>query len=133
MRKEQTVSFSNYFAGLDPAGPFFEGLDEEVRLNPSDAGFVDVVHSNGKPLMDGGAGMFAPCGHVDFYPNGGKQQPGCPNPFLKSITDVLKFDFEGKCFILITRQLACYSCHSKFPSPTLSGFFFYFICCVSQS
>lgn len=36
------------------------------------AKFVDVIHTNG-----GQKGTFDPCGHVDFYPNGGKTQPGC--------------------------------------------------------
>ncbi|XP_067950527.1 inactive pancreatic lipase-related protein 1-like [Watersipora subatra] len=63
-------------SGLDPAGPFYEGKDDRVRLNPRNAKFVDVTHSNGKPLTSGGAGLFAPSGHVDFYPNGGQSQPG---------------------------------------------------------
>lgn len=33
--------------GLDPAAVGFEGFPEMVRLDPSDAGFVDVIHSNG--------------------------------------------------------------------------------------
>lgn len=54
-----------------------------VRLDPSDAEFVDVIHTDGKNpfLFDGtiipGYGMTQPCGHVDFYPNNGKDQPGC--------------------------------------------------------
>lgn len=32
--------------GLDPAGPYFEGTPPEVRLDPTDADFVDVIHSN---------------------------------------------------------------------------------------
>ena len=32
--------------GLDPAGPYFEGTPPEVRLDPTDANFVDVIHSN---------------------------------------------------------------------------------------
>lgn len=35
-----------FFLGLDPAGPYFEGTPPEVRLDPSDASFVDVIHSN---------------------------------------------------------------------------------------
>lgn len=34
------------FLGLDPAGPYFEGTPPMVRLDPTDAEFVDVIHSN---------------------------------------------------------------------------------------
>ncbi|KAL1516979.1 hypothetical protein ABEB36_000804 [Hypothenemus hampei] len=61
--------------GLDPAGPLFEWphmeyLDEV--LDPSDADFVDVIHTNG-----GRIAMITPAGHLDYYPNGGEKQPGC--------------------------------------------------------
>ncbi|XP_058044082.1 pancreatic lipase-related protein 2-like isoform X2 [Ahaetulla prasina] len=63
-------------SGLDPAAIGFEGFPEMVRLDPSDAGFVDVIHSNGArfPL---GLGMFNATGDMDFYPNGGKLMVGC--------------------------------------------------------
>ncbi len=50
-----------------------------MRIDPSDAKFVDVIHSNGDDIFSGGFGMRLSCGHVDFYPNGGQQQPGCPS------------------------------------------------------
>lgn len=60
--------------GLDPALPgihIFSSL--ETRLDPSDAMFVDVIHSCGGVL-----GYFQPLGHADYYPNGGTAvQPGC--------------------------------------------------------
>jgi hypothetical protein len=58
---------------LDPAGLNFENFDAKVRIDPSDAKFVDVIHTNGDNLLTGNFGMQMPCGHVDFYPNGGKQ------------------------------------------------------------
>ncbi|XP_063229930.1 pancreatic lipase-related protein 2-like [Bacillus rossius redtenbacheri] len=63
--------------GLDPAAPHFAGTAPEVRLDPSDADFVDVIHSDTSKFITGGFGMSEPCGHVDFYPNGGENQPGC--------------------------------------------------------
>lgn len=39
--------FFPLYLGLDPAAFGFEGFPEMVRLDPSDAGFVDVIHSNG--------------------------------------------------------------------------------------
>ncbi|XP_077498489.1 pancreatic triacylglycerol lipase-like [Amblyomma americanum] len=66
--------------GLDPAQPFFEGMPPTVRLDPSDAEFVDAIHSDAKrfvfPILVG-LGMFDPVGRIDFYPNGGVTQPGC--------------------------------------------------------
>ncbi|EEC05256.1 alpha/beta hydrolase, putative [Ixodes scapularis] len=32
--------------GLDPAGPYFFHMPPQVRLDPSDAAFVDVIHSD---------------------------------------------------------------------------------------
>ncbi|GLH06117.1 Phospholipase A1 1 [Gryllus bimaculatus] len=63
--------------GLDPAEPYFQGLPPFVRLDPSDANFVDVIHTDGKSIFLLGYGMSQPCGHLDFYPNNGKEQPGC--------------------------------------------------------
>ena len=36
-----------YFIGLDPAGPYFDNTDPSVRLDPTDARFVDVIHTDG--------------------------------------------------------------------------------------
>lgn len=42
------------FSGMDPAGPLFERYAEQVRLDPSDAKFVDVIHSDALPIEDAG-------------------------------------------------------------------------------
>ncbi|XP_078245727.1 pancreatic lipase-related protein 3 isoform X1 [Pogona vitticeps] len=64
--------------GLDPAGPLFHDTPAEVRLDPSDAQFVDVIHTNkGRLFFDFASGINQPCGHLDFYPNGGERMPGC--------------------------------------------------------
>lgn len=59
--------------GLDPAGPYFYNEHAEVRLDKSDAKFVDAIHTEA-----GGFGMENRSGHIDFYPNGGRKQRGCP-------------------------------------------------------
>lgn len=60
--------------GLDPALPSFDHFkDADQRLDFTDAQFVDIIHT-----CAGTLGLFAPIGHVDFYPNGGTPtQPGC--------------------------------------------------------
>jgi pancreatic triacylglycerol lipase len=58
--------------GLDPADPFFQGMPEFVRLDPSDAKFVDVIHTDARSIFFleiPGYGMSQPCGHLDFYPS----------------------------------------------------------------
>ena len=51
-----------------------------------DAAMVDIIHTNGGPIIDGCLALSEPLGHADFYPNGGKHQvpawpsihqPGC--------------------------------------------------------
>ncbi|KAM8924745.1 pancreatic lipase-related protein 2-like [Pelodytes ibericus] len=64
--------------GLDPAEPYFQGTPAEVRLDPSDAAFVDAIHTDSSPLiLNLGYGMSQLVGHFDFFPNGGEQMPGC--------------------------------------------------------
>ncbi|XP_070536523.1 pancreatic triacylglycerol lipase-like [Ptychodera flava] len=63
--------------GLDPAGPGFEGNDPADRIDETDADFVDIIHTDADPLYELGFGIWQECGDVDFYPNGGKNQPGC--------------------------------------------------------
>jgi pancreatic triacylglycerol lipase len=63
--------------GMDPASPYFANTEELVRLDPSDAKFVDVVHSDASMFVEGGFGIKQSIGHIDFYPNGGDNQPKC--------------------------------------------------------
>ncbi|CAG5087992.1 Oidioi.mRNA.OKI2018_I69.PAR.g11694.t1.cds [Oikopleura dioica] len=65
--------------GMDPAGPTFEKTTKEVRIDYTDATFVQIIHTNGGDEDAGFLGMNAAFGHADFYPNGGVRQPGCNN------------------------------------------------------
>ncbi|BES94719.1 Lipase [Nesidiocoris tenuis] len=58
--------------GLDPAMPLFFSSNPGERLSKDDGKFVDVVHTN--MFMQG---HYSALGHVDFYMNGGMNQPGC--------------------------------------------------------
>ncbi|XP_055535515.1 pancreatic triacylglycerol lipase-like [Wyeomyia smithii] len=77
--------------GMDPAEPMFSDTDPIVRLDSSDAKFVDIVHTDSTPWVErwprpGGLGMYQAIGHVDFYPNGGSNQVGCNDPMEKFIS-----------------------------------------------
>ncbi|XP_024862113.1 lipase member H-like isoform X2 [Kryptolebias marmoratus] len=97
--------------GLDAAGPGFNGKGLEDRLDPTDAQFVDVLHTDIDFL-----GYREPLGHIDFYANGGTDQPGCPKTILSG-TSYFKCDHQrsvrlfldtvtGKCS---TRAFPCSS------------------------
>lgn len=115
--------------GLDPVEASFQGTPEEVRLDPSDADFVDVIHTDAAPLIpflgkpnDALAASMCHCvltkraphyekliaipnisgfgtkqlmGHLDFFPNGGEEMPGCKKNALSQIVD-LDGIWEGK-------------------------------------
>ena len=84
-------------SGLDPAGPFYKGLNyTEARLWHTDAKFVDVIHTDAQPLIKFGMGMYETCGHVDIYPNGGRTQPGCgdqENDEIPIIGEIVEYVF----------------------------------------
>ncbi|XP_023235945.1 pancreatic lipase-related protein 2-like [Centruroides sculpturatus] len=63
--------------GLDPAGPYFHNVSRHVRLDASDAMFVDIIHTNAAESIFKGLGTNEMIGHVDFFPNGGHNNPGC--------------------------------------------------------
>lgn len=52
--------------GLDPALPLFGNRDDSQRIDPSDAVFVDVIHTS-MGYLPGGLAFTEPRGHVDFY------------------------------------------------------------------
>uniref|UniRef100_A0A2P2I6H1 Pancreatic lipase-related protein 2-like n=2 Tax=Hirondellea gigas TaxID=1518452 RepID=A0A2P2I6H1_9CRUS len=65
--------------GLDPAHPYHNLLEPVTYLDRSDALFVDIIHSDnttilGFPLT---VGIMDAIGHLDYYPNGGGNHPGC--------------------------------------------------------
>lgn len=71
-------------SGMDPAELAFTETNPIVRLDVTDAKFVDIVHSDATPFVPKiGLGLFEPIGHLDFYPNGGFNQPGCDQTLRK--------------------------------------------------
>ncbi|KAK1164314.1 inactive pancreatic lipase-related protein 1-like [Acipenser oxyrinchus oxyrinchus] len=75
--------------GLDPAEPYFQNTPAEVRLDPTDALFVDVIHTDASCLIPSvGLGMMQAAGHLDFYPNGGEYMPGCSKNMLSTVLDL---------------------------------------------
>ncbi|KAM7397949.1 hypothetical protein PAMA_006019 [Pampus argenteus] len=80
---------------LDPAGPLFTGNPPEKRLDATDAQFVDVLHTDIDAL-----GFREPLGHIDFYANGGTDQPGCPKTILSG-TAYFKCDHQRSVFLYL--------------------------------
>ncbi|KAG8189510.1 hypothetical protein JTE90_008472 [Oedothorax gibbosus] len=77
-------TLSNTIA-LDPAAPYFQNMPPSVRLDTTDADFVDVIHTDSASSKFLALGMSQAVGHVDFYPNNGMSQPGCSFQSIYSV------------------------------------------------
>ncbi|KAK0094963.1 hypothetical protein PV326_009558 [Microctonus aethiopoides] len=96
--------------GLDPASPCY-GIpvlkSAEGRLDPTDAKFVDVIHTN-----KGVYGMLQTCGHADFFPNGGgAPQPGCAGIDQDSCSHQKVTDYMLES-IVYPRKFPAFQCDS---------------------
>ncbi|XP_059488115.1 pancreatic lipase-related protein 2-like isoform X2 [Neocloeon triangulifer] len=119
---------------LDPACPCFSMLSRDLRVDPEDAEFVDVIHTNGRDKYS--LGLMTPVGDVDFYPNGGQEQPACGvksfwlrpfkllfssicshaaavDYFIESITAAAKCRFWGKPWKLFGNRTESDACPGK--------------------
>ncbi|CAF1180353.1 unnamed protein product [Rotaria sordida] len=96
-------------SGLDPTGPYFENTDPAVRLDPTDALFVDVIHTDGAHNLLLGLGSLQRMGHVDFFPNDGVDQPNCsrtPGKILNLILQLGTMNIEGFLVTSLCSHLA---------------------------
>uniref|UniRef100_A0A8B9QD05 Lipase domain-containing protein n=1 Tax=Apteryx owenii TaxID=8824 RepID=A0A8B9QD05_APTOW len=97
--------------GLDPAGPLFSQEPPEGRLYHTDAQFIDVIHTDIDAL-----GFRKPLGTIDFYPNGGMDQPGCPRTVFSGF-QYFKCDHQRSVFLFLSSlksecNITAYPCDS---------------------
>ncbi|NXC48684.1 LIPH Lipase, partial [Penelope pileata] len=97
--------------GLDPAGPSFTREPPEGGLDHTDAQFVDVIHTDTDVL-----GFKGPLGNIDFYPNGGMDQPGCPQTVFSGF-QYFKCDHQRSVFLFLSSlkrkcNITAYPCDS---------------------
>ncbi|KAB0800003.1 hypothetical protein PPYR_07883 [Photinus pyralis] len=101
--------------GLDPTGSVFFGAPIQDRLDPTDAKFVQIIHTNG-----GMSGYLTQCGHVDFFVNCGTLQLNCMMlDFMKILETILN---DLLCSHLISIDYMAESLSSdKFMGVSCSG------------
>lgn len=94
---------------LDAAGPLFENYPPSIRLDPTDALFVDAIHTDGDDfykvvMAEGGLGIHHSIGHADFYPNGGHTQPHCNGVMSRTLTDITSGSLQN---VQLKKLVAC--------------------------
>lgn len=91
--------------GLDPAGMLFENTS--VSLSPRDAQFVDVIHTNMGDIKLLQLGLRGAQGHVDFYPNGGHNQPDCGEYPKINIPKLSDISSPNTALLSVMESVAC--------------------------
>jgi len=91
--------------GLDPAAPYFERTQTVVHLDATDAAYVDNIHTDGRDTIFLGVGFKHANGHVDYFPNDGKNQPGCGD--LDAEIRGIIWDLETLDLLAIGGELGC--------------------------
>ncbi|XP_006823447.2 uncharacterized protein LOC100370234 [Saccoglossus kowalevskii] len=123
-------------SGLDPARPNFLEAPSTAGgqrtpgvycLGKEDAIFVDIIHTDATEAKDksnsiwGPLGIYQPLGDVDFYPNGGNDQPGCVaycdhgragDLFTASINSQCTFTADDCDSLLQLKSKSCKKCTS---------------------
>ncbi|XP_069675007.1 pancreatic triacylglycerol lipase-like [Periplaneta americana] len=118
--------------GLDPASFLFESgrLPSSRRLDHTDAGYVEVIHTDGSRIWSDGFGLLAPVGHVDYFPNGGVDQPGCEDSYVDALAFGLSNNANstgvcshGRAWEIFLEILTSSHCHFiGFPCPGVRDF-----------
>ena len=78
--------FYIFYSGLDTPDFGFNVLDPDNTLDPTDADFVDEIHTHVS---------LSSKGHADYFPNGGLSMPGCGNG-LDKFLNFFELLFKGK-------------------------------------
>jgi len=73
----EQISGLGRISGMDPAGPYYTSMPSFVRLDETDAVYVDNIHTDADTIFLLGYGTEQAMGNIDFYPNSGHDQPGC--------------------------------------------------------
>ncbi|XP_035773086.1 pancreatic triacylglycerol lipase-like [Anopheles albimanus] len=115
----------NSIIALDPAGPLFS-FGQPDAVGPADGRYVETIMTNAGVL-----GINTPMGQANFYPNGGRLQPGCgvdiggscshdraPQFFAESITSSTPFR-AMRC--VDHGQIIGGSCTSAGPDANMGG------------
>lgn len=110
---------------MDPAYPHFSNAKPPIRLDRSAAYYVDIIHTDASAFIRGGLGLNERIGHVDYFPNGGTDQPGCDQNFGQYISAESGSFFRGVrkflgCNHIRSHEYFAESINPKCPFATIS-------------
>ena len=93
-----------------------------MRLLPTDAEFVDVIHTNSGEIWNGALSLPEPVGQVDFYPNGGSHQAGCTEVCIgTSCIGIDLVDLFGEYYLLTNSLFNCAVSEGVRSLPTMTA------------